>query len=70
MSRKLNMNQLQESLCTRAHAVVLDTLVVFGLGLVAFVSAIACGVLFAKLVCFVTKGKVNPSSTPHFYISY
>ena len=39
---------------------VLDTLVVFGLGLVAFVSAIACGVLFAKLVCFVTKGKVNP----------
>lgn len=39
---------------------VLDTLVVFGLGLVAFVSAIVCGVLFAKLVCFVTKGKVNP----------
>ena len=39
---------------------VFDTLVVFGLGLVAFVSAIACGVLFAKLVCFVTKGKVNP----------
>lgn len=39
---------------------VFDTLVVFGLGLVAFVSAIACGVLFAKLVCFLTKGKVNP----------
>ena len=39
---------------------VFDTLVVFGLGLVAFVSAIACGVLFARLVCFVTKGKVNP----------
>jgi len=39
---------------------VFDTLVVFGLGLVAFVSAIAFGVLFAKLVCFVTKGKVNP----------
>lgn len=39
---------------------VFDTLVVFGLGLVAFVSAIVCGVLFAKLVCFVTKGKVNP----------
>jgi sodium ion-translocating decarboxylase beta subunit len=39
---------------------VFDTLMVFGLGLVAFVSAIACGVLFAKLVCFVTKGKVNP----------
>lgn len=39
---------------------VFDTLVVFGLGLVAFVSAIVCGVLFAKLVCFLTKGKVNP----------
>ncbi|MBE0520405.1 sodium ion-translocating decarboxylase subunit beta [Candidatus Bathyarchaeota archaeon] len=39
---------------------VLDTLVVFGLGLVAFVSAIACGILFAKLVCFLTEGKVNP----------
>lgn len=39
---------------------VLDTLIVFGLGLVAFVSAIACGILFAKLVCFVTRGKVNP----------
>jgi oxaloacetate decarboxylase beta subunit len=39
---------------------VLDTLKVFGLGLVAFISAIACGILFAKLVCFVTKGKVNP----------
>ena len=39
---------------------VFDTLVVFGLGLVAFVSAIACGILFAKLVYFVTKGKVNP----------
>jgi len=39
---------------------VLDTLKVFGLGLVAFVSAIACGILFAKLVCFVTKGRVNP----------
>jgi len=39
---------------------VLDTLKVFGLGLVAFVSAIASGILFAKLVNFVTKGKVNP----------
>jgi oxaloacetate decarboxylase beta subunit len=37
-----------------------NTLKVFGLGLVAFVSAIACGILFAKLVCFITKGKVNP----------
>ncbi|MCD6446194.1 sodium ion-translocating decarboxylase subunit beta [Candidatus Bathyarchaeota archaeon] len=37
-----------------------ETLLVFGLGLVAFISAIACGILFAKLVCFITKGKVNP----------
>jgi oxaloacetate decarboxylase beta subunit len=36
------------------------TLIVFGLGLVAFVSALVSGTLFAKLVCFVTKGKVNP----------
>ncbi len=39
---------------------VLDTLIVFALGLVAFVSAITCGILFAKAVCFITKGKVNP----------
>jgi len=39
---------------------VLDTLIVFALGLVAFVSAIACGILFAKAVCLMTKGKVNP----------
>ncbi len=39
---------------------VRDTLKVFGLGLVAFVSAIICGILFAKLACFITKGKVNP----------
>ena len=37
-----------------------ETLLVFGLGLVAFISAIACGILFAKFVCFITKGKVNP----------
>jgi len=39
---------------------VADTLKIFGLGLVAFASAIASGILFAKLVNFVTKGKVNP----------
>jgi len=37
-----------------------STIEVFALGLVAFVSAIACGILFAKLVCILTKGKVNP----------
>jgi oxaloacetate decarboxylase beta subunit len=39
---------------------VLETLEVFVLGLVAFTSAITCGTLFAKLVCFATRGKVNP----------
>jgi oxaloacetate decarboxylase beta subunit len=39
---------------------VADTLKVFALGLVAFGSAIAFGILFAKLVNFVTKGKINP----------
>ena len=38
----------------------LKTLMVFGLGLVAFISAISCGILFAKAVAFVTRGKVNP----------
>jgi oxaloacetate decarboxylase beta subunit len=37
-----------------------QTLLIFGLGLVAFVSALACGIIFAKIVCFLTKGKVNP----------
>ncbi|MFQ5711910.1 MAG: sodium ion-translocating decarboxylase subunit beta [Candidatus Geothermarchaeales archaeon] len=37
-----------------------QTLLIFALGVIAFVSAIACGVLFAKAVCFITKGKVNP----------
>jgi len=38
----------------------LQTLLIFGLGVVAFVSAIASGVIFAKAVCFLSKGKVNP----------
>lgn len=37
-----------------------ETLLIFALGLVAFVSAITCGVLVAKLVRVLTKGKVNP----------
>jgi len=37
-----------------------STLLIFGLGLIAFVSALACGVILAKIVCFLTKGKVNP----------
>lgn len=38
----------------------LETLLIFALGLIAFISAIVCGVLVAKLVRGITKGKVNP----------
>jgi len=37
-----------------------STLMVFGLGLVAFISAIAVGLLFAKLASRLTGGKINP----------
>jgi len=45
---------------TADRFLTIRTLIIFGLGLVAFISAIACGILFAKLICFITKGKVNP----------
>lgn len=38
----------------------LDTLKIVGLGLVAFAVGTATGVLFGKLMCVATKGKVNP----------
>ncbi|MGN1084069.1 MAG: sodium ion-translocating decarboxylase subunit beta, partial [Lachnospiraceae bacterium] len=38
----------------------LDTLKIVALGLVAFALGTAAGVLFGKLMCKVTKGKVNP----------
>lgn len=38
----------------------IDTLMIVGLGLVAFSIATLCGVLFGKLMCFFTKGKINP----------
>ena len=38
----------------------LDTLKIVALGLIAFVIGTAAGVLFGKLMCLVTKGKVNP----------
>ena len=38
----------------------LSTLKIVGLGLVAFAIGTASGVLFGKLMCFVTRGKVNP----------
>jgi len=36
------------------------TLLIFGLGLVAFICALSVGILFAKLMCILTRGKVNP----------
>ncbi|MBQ8185054.1 MAG: sodium ion-translocating decarboxylase subunit beta [Lachnospiraceae bacterium] len=37
-----------------------DTLKIVALGLIAFAFGTAAGVLFGKLMCIVTKGKVNP----------
>ena len=38
----------------------IDTLKIVALGLIAFVIGTAAGVLFGKLMCWATKGKVNP----------
>jgi oxaloacetate decarboxylase beta subunit len=38
----------------------LDTLLIFGLGIFAFAIAAACGVLIGKLMCVLSKGKINP----------
>ncbi len=38
----------------------LDTLKIIALGLIAFCIGTAAGVLFGKLMCVATKGKVNP----------
>ena len=37
-----------------------DTLKIVVLGLIAFAFGTAAGVLFGKLLCFITKGKINP----------
>ena len=37
-----------------------DTLKIVGLGLLAFCFSTAGGVLMGKLMCFITKGKINP----------
>jgi len=37
-----------------------QTLMILGLGLLAFVLDTAAGVMFGKLMCFVTGGKINP----------
>lgn len=38
----------------------IDTLKIIALGLIAFCIGTACGVLFGKIMCAATKGKVNP----------
>jgi oxaloacetate decarboxylase beta subunit len=38
----------------------LNTIKIIALGLIAFCIGTACGVLFGKLMCVATKGKVNP----------
>ena len=37
-----------------------QTILVFALGLVAFITGLSCGLLAAKLLCILTGGKVNP----------
>ena len=38
----------------------LETLMIFALGITAFIIAAICGILGGKLMCVLTKGKVNP----------
>ena len=45
---------------TAANFLNVKTLLIFGLGIVAFVFATAGGVLLGKLMCWLTHGKVNP----------
>ena len=43
-----------------ASFLTLNTLKIFGLGIIAFSIATAAGVLFGKIMCKATKGQVNP----------
>lgn len=45
---------------TAANFLTLKTLEIFGLGIIAFSVATAGGVLIGKIMCKVTKGKINP----------
>ena len=52
-------------LCVGATAtgdtfLTVETLLIFGLGIIAFSVATAGGVLFGKVMCYATKGKINP----------
>ena len=38
----------------------LETLMIFGLGIGAFILSAASGILFGKLMCWLSKGKINP----------
>lgn len=38
----------------------LETLMIFALGIAAFITAAICGLLFGKLMCKLSKGKINP----------
>jgi len=37
-----------------------NTLLIFALGIVAFVSGLACGIISAKIACLLTGGRINP----------
>ena len=45
---------------TAEKFLALDTIKIVFLGVIAFSFATACGVLFGKIMCVATKGKVNP----------
>ena len=45
---------------TASNFLKLDTLMIVALGLIAFCFSTAGGVLFGKLMCWLTKGKINP----------
>lgn len=45
---------------TGSSFLTVETLLIFGLGIVAFSVATASGVLFGKAMCYATKGKINP----------
>jgi carboxybiotin decarboxylase len=45
---------------TAKNFITLQTLAILGLGLLAFVLDTVAGTLFGKLMCFITRGKVNP----------
>ena len=45
---------------TAANFLNVKTLLIFALGVIAFITATAGGVLIGKLMCWISKGKINP----------